>query len=420
MLSLCIIAKDEEAFLDDCLSSVNGLVDEIIVVDTGSTDKTKEIAKKHGAKIFDFSWNDDFSAARNEAISHAKGDWILALDADEGVAKTSHEQIRECIKDKEAWGFRVPIFNYSNNSTIAGWSAVKEPVKGFSGFILTRVIRLFRNKPEIKYKFTIHEGVEFAIEENKGIAKIAPFIIHHYGALRKNASSEAKQETYFMLVKKDCEKYPSHPKPFYELGVGYIDLGQWDLAKQAFEKAIINNEKYLLPYFQLGEIVYVQGNFAEAKKMFEKSISIHPTEETYFRLGQIDLRLNDPESAKSNWRKALEMNPASIKYYDALIQLHLLVKEPLMALALLYDVCSNTNHPHFVEQKKNVEEQIIQESKKVLADGPEKKCLISLITIAFYRKEKKKVIGLCEEAKKHFVGAEGNVFDVFIERAKNM
>src|SRR5437667_7943437 len=82
-LSLTMIVRNEEATLAACLSSAADLVDEIVVVDTGSTDGTKEVAARFGARVFDFPWRDDFAAARNESLSHARGNWILWLDGDE-------------------------------------------------------------------------------------------------------------------------------------------------------------------------------------------------------------------------------------------------------------------------------------------------------------------------------------------------
>src|SRR3989338_7693689 len=96
-ISLCMITKNEEKYLEQCLDSVKDIVDEIIIVDTGSKDKTKEIAKKFSAKIFDFEWVDNFSAARNESLKHAAKDWILVLDADEVVEKKDLERIKELI-----------------------------------------------------------------------------------------------------------------------------------------------------------------------------------------------------------------------------------------------------------------------------------------------------------------------------------
>src|SRR3989338_7436069 len=99
-ISLCMITKNEEQFLEQCLNSVKELVDEIILVDTGSTDKTKEIAGKFTDKIFDFQWCGDFSAARNESLKHAAKDWILVLDADEQLDPDGVKEIKQNILNK--------------------------------------------------------------------------------------------------------------------------------------------------------------------------------------------------------------------------------------------------------------------------------------------------------------------------------
>ena len=86
-VSLCMIVKNEEQVLRRCLESAKSFADEIILVDTGSTDKTKEIGKTYGGKIFDFPWRDDFAAARNEAFSKATMDYCMWLDADDVVTE---------------------------------------------------------------------------------------------------------------------------------------------------------------------------------------------------------------------------------------------------------------------------------------------------------------------------------------------
>ena len=120
-ISLCMIAKNEEKYLEQCLNSVKGLADEIIIVDTGSTDRTKEIAKKFSAKIFDFKWIDDFSAARNESLKHAAKDWILVLDADEMIDKEAVKAIKDFIKNNEYDAFSFIQKNYTNDSSVAGF-----------------------------------------------------------------------------------------------------------------------------------------------------------------------------------------------------------------------------------------------------------------------------------------------------------
>src|SRR3989344_5073579 len=101
-ISLCMITKNEEQFLEQCLNSVQELVDEIIIVDTGSTDKTKEIAAKFTDKIFDFKWGDVFSKARNESLKQATKDWILVLDADEQLDQDGIREVKKSVLNEEA------------------------------------------------------------------------------------------------------------------------------------------------------------------------------------------------------------------------------------------------------------------------------------------------------------------------------
>ena len=97
LLSACLIVKNEEDNLAACLESIHGIADELIVVNTGSVDRTKEIAAQFGARVFDFPWIDSFAAARNECLKHATGDWIFWLDADDRVDAENRERLREVV-----------------------------------------------------------------------------------------------------------------------------------------------------------------------------------------------------------------------------------------------------------------------------------------------------------------------------------
>ena len=100
-ISLCLIAKNEEDNLPKCLFSAAPAVDEIIVIDTGSTDRTKDIATAFGAKVYDYEWNNDFSAARNESLSRASGDWIFILDCDEVISQRDYVALRKLVDSKK-------------------------------------------------------------------------------------------------------------------------------------------------------------------------------------------------------------------------------------------------------------------------------------------------------------------------------
>ena len=120
-MSLCIITKNEEKYLEKCLNSVKNIVDEIIIVDTGSIDKTKETTKKFNAKIYDFKWNDSFSEARNFSISKATKDWILVLDADETISEKDTIKIKNLAnknlnKNKGITSYSFIQKTYQNNT----------------------------------------------------------------------------------------------------------------------------------------------------------------------------------------------------------------------------------------------------------------------------------------------------------------
>ncbi len=96
-VSLSMIVRNEETNLATCLASAADLVDEMIVMDTGSTDRTKEVAARFGARIFDFPWCDDFSAARNASADHANGDWLFILDADDVIDEPNRQRLKTAL-----------------------------------------------------------------------------------------------------------------------------------------------------------------------------------------------------------------------------------------------------------------------------------------------------------------------------------
>lgn len=147
-VSLCLIARDEEARIGTALKSVLALVDEVIVADTGSSDNTRIIAEGYGARVVDVPWADDFAAARNTALDEASSDWVLVLDADEYLQPTRPVEFQRLLHDPTAAGYRLRIVSPREEAGPEG-----------------RVqCRLFRNDPQVRYRFPIHEQVAPALE----------------------------------------------------------------------------------------------------------------------------------------------------------------------------------------------------------------------------------------------------------------
>jgi len=183
-----MIVKDEEEILENFLDSVKGFVDEVVIVDTGSSDSTKEIAKRFTSKVFDFEWDDDFSKARNFSISKATKEWILVLDVDEKIDKKDIIKMKDIIKEnkKDVLGYRLIQETYSDSKVVG--------VRG--------ICRLFKNDERIRFVYPIHETVRESIKKIGRIGKTG-IVIKHYPKV-----SEEKKKYYLKLLKVKKEKFP--------------------------------------------------------------------------------------------------------------------------------------------------------------------------------------------------------------------
>ena len=219
-ISLCVIARNEEHCLARCLCSAQQLVDEIIVVDTGSTDHTVRIAIEHGACVFTFDWDDDFAAARNYAISKAQGNWILVLDADEALSLFSREELLAFMKKSPAEGYYFRICSYLD----------------YGHTLEDHVVRLFKNKPEYRFAGAIHEQIAGSIQcgnTNTGLA-FAPFTIDHYGYSVKEIVDKHKFDRNTTIIRKALIESPQDPFLHYSLGIEYLQNKNFQQAGEAF------------------------------------------------------------------------------------------------------------------------------------------------------------------------------------------
>ncbi len=146
MVTASMIVRDEERHLDACLASIEGVVDEIVVVDTGSVDASPEIARSHGARVYHHAWEGDFSVARNVALDHSSARWILYIDADERLRPTSRADLAALLDGAEEAAFRLLFHPLPIRRRISKY-------------------RLWRNDPRVRFRGTIHEKIVDAIVE---------------------------------------------------------------------------------------------------------------------------------------------------------------------------------------------------------------------------------------------------------------
>jgi glycosyltransferase involved in cell wall biosynthesis len=218
-ISLTMIVKNEADNLGDCLEHIKHEVDEIIIVDTGSTDETVSIALRYTTNVFNFTWNGDFSAARNFALQHADGDWILSLDADE-IVQCEPNEFRFLISnagDNEA--FLLPLLNPISDST--------------GEFNTFYVLRLFKNNNLYQYFGKIHEQVSIQDPQKVGLAH-SPIIEHKSIPLK---TQHQKRYRNLQLLKNAIYRDPDNPFLQYYLGVEWLMLGKAAYALPFLQKS---------------------------------------------------------------------------------------------------------------------------------------------------------------------------------------
>lgn len=379
-LSLCMIAKNEEDCIAESLSSVKELADEMIVVDTGSTDRTAEIAKKCGARVFDFAWKNDFSAARNFAISKASGDWILVLDADEVIAKGDHEKIRELLKSGKADAFVPVIRTYTRERRLNDWFPADDyaECKSYTGYYVERPLRLFRNKKEHRFEGKVHESVIPSIEKTGGIIKQIEIPIHHYGEVRSDKKMSEKKKRYIAICEMELEKNPEDMKTRYELSLALIQEDKYEEARKHLEK--IKDPKYKNTLLFLAETYTREGKLDEAIKTYSQAIAYNPQNPTpWANIGFLYRVQNKLDEARRYLKKALELNPQNPAIYDQLGEILVLQGEPEKAKQLLELALKRQKNPvhlnnlaciYLGEGRKEDARRLWEEAEAMLKNAP--------------------------------------------------
>ena len=247
-LSLCMIVKNEERFLRNCLESTRDVVDEIIIVDTGSTDTTIAIAREYGAKIIQHPWNDDFSEARNVSLKHATGNWALWLDADEEIAPGSGIHFRRAMENAppKLGGFLVMFNNWLTSATRRPGSEVA----------VHHALRLFRLQPGVQFEGRIHEQNLRSLQElGYEYGKVEGLTIDHFGYAGEIMSLRNKHERFISMLKREVEENPIDEFrnfQLFNLGNAYFTAGDWDNAYNCLHEAAEHadkNEEYTVTLF---------------------------------------------------------------------------------------------------------------------------------------------------------------------------
>lgn len=313
-ISLCAIVKNEELTLSKCLSSAKKFVNEIVILDTGSTDKTVKIAQGYGAKVHHFEWCNDFSAARNEALKYVTGDWILVLDADETLAPEIIPQLREAIQREE-----YLLINLVRDEI----GAAQSPY--------SMVSRLFRNHPDIKFSRPYHALVDDSVSEilqkepHWQIGYIQGIAILHSGYQQSQINRKNKLVKAQAAMEEFFANNPEDPYVCSKLGALYIDLGKIPQSIQLLSKGVsLSSENYEILYelyYHLGIAYSRLKNHQQAIAHYQAAIKlpIYPILKlgAYNNLGNLLKEKGDLNGAKKAYETIIKIDPSFvIGYYN--------------------------------------------------------------------------------------------------------
>jgi tetratricopeptide (TPR) repeat protein len=348
-ISLCMIVKDEEALLPRCLQSVQNAVDEMIVVDTGSTDHTVEIAQQLGAAVYHHAWKDDFAEARNESLRHAQGDWVLVLDADETLIPDCLPSLRRAVQSPNCLAVTL----------------LREEI-GAQQNPYSLLCRLFRRHSQIRFQRPYHETVDDSVamllaqEPSWELYSLPMAAIAHDGYRPEAIAQQGKSDRAERIMSRYLKAYPQdayicsklgalyvaqglnaeglallqqglalQPEAaaiayelHYHLGLAYAASRQVALAQQHYEQALateLPDSLKLAAYINLAALYGDRNAWTQAEALLTHVLEIQPEWAiAHYNLGLIYKAQGNLSAAIAAYQKAIALQPYSPEAYQNL------------------------------------------------------------------------------------------------------
>jgi tetratricopeptide (TPR) repeat protein len=363
-ISLCMIVKDEEALLPRCLQSVQNVVDEIIVVDTGSTDRTVDVAQQLGAAIYHHAWKDDFAEARNESLRHAQGDWILVLDADETLIPDCLPALRQAVQSPNCLAVTL----------------LREEI-GAQQNPYSLLCRLFRRHPQILFQRPYHETIDDSAamllqqESHWELYSLPTAAIAHDGYRPEAIAQQGKSDRAERIMSGYLQAHPQdayicsklgalyvaqgrnaeglallqrglalQPEAaaiayelHYHLGLAYAANHQIALAQQHYEQALateLSDSLKLAAYINLAALYSDHNAWTQAEALLTHVLAIQPEWAiAHYNLGLVYKAQGNFGSAITAYQQAIALQPYSPEAYQNLGVVYLKQGQVLESLA---------------------------------------------------------------------------------------
>jgi glycosyltransferase involved in cell wall biosynthesis len=362
-VGLSMIVRNESHTLGMCLGSVSGIVSQIVVADTGSTDDTAEVARKSGATVVSIPWENDFAKARNVALELMQTDWVLVLDADEELDDAAGNQISNLVRASNAGGYLVPIRNYIPTITGRGWDRTAEPntkpharAQHAPAYFVHENCRLFRRDSRIRFVGRVHELVEPRIQALGMRLPMARFCIHHFGQLAHEEARTRKASAYRDLLRMKIRDLPDDPTAWIQLGLQeyecsrepsealrcferaltlesrattaslfkgmvYLDLGKYDLALAALQAAGTDKRNRALREHFRGDALHNLGRLLEARAAYSDAVNSTGNDPVLMsKLGYTEVRLGRTREGIARLKQAAEQAPEAAEIHERLMK----------------------------------------------------------------------------------------------------
>ncbi|MCR1951675.1 MULTISPECIES: glycosyltransferase [unclassified Clostridium] len=311
-LSVCIIARNEEENLSRCLKSVKSIADEIILIDTGSTDNTINIAQEFNAQVIKFPWNDNFSSARNKALEIASKDWILCIDCDEALDNTQVSKLKNVLNDSLYLGFRLKLINIIDN----------KPYKG------EYLLRIIKNNSGFYFSGRINEKLNNSLYNDSYLNQILnlEFILYNFGYdyNEKQLTDRCNRNLSIYLSYADKEKNYLY---YYNIANEYFLLNKYTIAINNYIKAIeLNDNYYISSYlsFLIVKTYYIAQKYNKAILMGERYLLKNDAfREIYLLLSICYEKINNLEESRENLKLYLKLYEKVPQYYFRLDYINL-------------------------------------------------------------------------------------------------
>lgn len=310
LISLCMIVKNEADTLARCLQSVRGVADEIIVVDTGSTDSTVSIARSFGARIIPFTWNGDFASARNAGLAVAQGTWILVLDADEELEPGSKKELLVCAEHTEYEAFFVRIHNHKGTDRASQTITVNP------------ILRMFKRRVNYRFSGIIHEQIAAVIVQETPAAAMhmSTVVVHHYGYADGVVEKKDKISRNIGLLKEQLKLNPGDAFHHFNMAVEYMRLGDYGHALEHIQTSLDLVEPdtsyiHLLYKYEI-RCRAVTGDLPGALEACERGLALFPDYPDLHHIkGALLLQVSAFAEAKAALGRALDIGVSPPAYH---------------------------------------------------------------------------------------------------------